>query len=94
MNGLPVYTSCLLLLQFQYQIKRIEVDDHYEYEITYTGEGAFDLTANYITHINKVIDWMAFTYDNVAPKLTLGDIETDLHSAGGDVSLEYKVTLK
>lgn len=78
----------------QYQIKRIEVDDHYEYEITYTGEGAFDLTANYITHINKVIDWMAFMNDNVAPKLTLGDIETGLHSAGGDVSLEYKTTLK
>ena len=78
----------------QYQIKRIEVEDHYEYEITYTGEGAFDLTANYITHINKVIDWMAFMNDNVAPKITLNDIETDLHSDGGDVTLEYKVTLK
>lgn len=79
----------------QYQIQRIEVDDHYEYEITYTGEGLFDLTANYVTHINKVLDsWSIYTDHVAPPKITLGDIETGLHSAGGDVSLEYKTTLK
>lgn len=77
----------------QYQIKRIEVDDHYEYEITYTGEGAFDLTANFVSAINKLIDGV-MTIENNLPKITLSDIETGLHSVGGDVSLEYKVTLK
>lgn len=77
----------------QYQIKRIEVDDHYEYEITYTGEGAFDLTANFVSAINKLIDG-EMVIENNLPKITLSDIETGLHSAGGDVTLEYKVTLK
>ena len=79
----------------QYQIQRIEVDDHYEYEITYTGEGLFDLTANYVTHINKVLDsWSIYTDHVAPPKITLSDIETDLQSDGGDVTLEYKTTLK
>ena len=77
----------------QYQIKRIEVDDHYEYEITYTGEGAFDLTANFVSAINKLIDG-DMVIENNFPKITLSDIETGLHSAGGDVTLEYKTTLK
>lgn len=77
----------------QYQIKRIEVDDHYEYEITYTGEGAFDLTANFVSAINKLLDG-EMVIENNLPKITLSDIETDLHSVGGDVTLEYKTTLK
>lgn len=77
----------------QYQIKRIEVDDHYEYEITYTGEGAFDLTANFVSAINKLIDGYMVIENNL-PKITLSDIETGLHSVGGDVTLEYKTTLR
>ena len=78
----------------KYTIKRVEVDDHFEYEITYTGEGAFDLTARHINHYNKTIDWQALFVDKVFPSLDLYDVGVGTSSVGGDVTLEYKTTLR
>ena len=77
----------------KYAIKRIEVEDHYEYNITYTGEGAFDLTARHINHFGKAIDWRAMV-DNVYPSLDIYDVGVGTSSVGGDVTLEYKTTLR
>ena len=64
-----------------------------EIEIKFMCQGAFDLTANFVSAINKLIDG-DMVIENNFPKITLSDIETGLHSAGGDVTLEYKTTLK
>ena len=70
------------------------MDDHYEYEITYTGEGAYDFTARHINHYNKAIDWQALVTEEEYPELSIYDVDAGTSSVGGDVTLEYKTTLK
>jgi hypothetical protein len=81
-------------LTCQYVLKRKWVDDHYEYDITYTGEGVWDITPRYITYVGKTIDWSAVVTEDDAPVLTMDDIGVGTASVGGDVTLEYKTTLK
>ena len=78
----------------KYNIKRIKVEDHYEYEIYYIGEGAFDLTARHINYFGKAIDWVALFTENVYPPLDAYDLGVGTSSVGGDVKLEYKTTLR
>lgn len=81
-------------LTCQYVLKRKWVDDHYEYDITYTGEGVWDITPRYITYVGKTIDWSAVVTEDDAPVLTMDDIGVGTASKGGEVTLEYKTTLK
>ncbi len=78
----------------KYTLKRKWVEDHYEYDITYTGEGVWDLTPRYITYVGKTIDWSAVVTEDDAPVLTMDDIGVGTASKGGDVKLEYQVTLR
>ena len=78
----------------KYTIKRVEVEDHYEYEVIYTGEGAFDMTVRHINHYNKAIDWQSLFVDNAFPSLDTYDVGVGTSSVGGDVTLEYKTTLR
>ena len=77
----------------RYTLRRKQVDDHFEYEITYTGEGVWDHTMRYVSSINKSLGYNEFNGDNL-PYLTTDDIDIDLESQGGDVKLEYTTTLK
>ncbi len=77
----------------RYTIKRTMTEEGYSYEVTYSGEGAYDLTAHYINHIGKCIDWTAVVEGEQEP-LKVEDVGVGFFSQGGDVSLEYKVTLK
>lgn len=81
-------------LTCQYVLKRKKVDDHYEYDITYTGEGIWDLTPRYINYIGITVDWLAVITEDDAPVLTMDDIGVGTASKGGEVTLEYKTTLK
>ncbi|MGM9762398.1 MAG: C10 family peptidase [Candidatus Cryptobacteroides sp.] len=77
----------------RYTLRRKQVDDHFEYEITYTGEGVWDHTMRYVSSINKSLGYNGFDEYNL-PYLTTDDIDIDLESQGGDVTLEYTTTLK
>ena len=77
----------------RYTLRRKQVDDHFEYEITYTGEGVWDHTMRYVSSINKSLGYNGFNNDTL-PYLTTDDIDIDLESQGGDVKLEYTTTLK
>lgn len=77
----------------RYTLRRKQVDDHFEYEITYTGEGVWDHTMRYVSSINKSLGYNEIDEDNL-PYLTTDDIDIDLESQGGDVKLEYTTTLK
>ncbi len=77
----------------RYTLRRKQVDDHFEYEITYTGEGVWDHTMRYVSSINKSLGYNEIDWDNL-PYLTTDDIDIDLESQGGDVKLEYTTTLK
>ena len=77
----------------RYTIQRRKEEDHYEYDITYTGEGAYDLTVRYITHFNKTIDWSGMVEGEANP-IAIDDLSVGPVSNGGEVSLEYKTTLK
>ena len=77
----------------RYTLRRKQVDDHFEYEITYTGEGVWDHTMRYVSSINKSLGYNGTDLDNL-PYLTTDDIDIDLESQGGDVKLEYTTTLK
>lgn len=81
-------------LTCQYVLKRKKVDDHYEYDITYTGEGIWDITPRYINYIGITVDWWAVIIEHDAPVLTMDDIGVGTDSRGGEVTLEYKTTLK
>ena len=81
-------------IECQYALKRKKVDDHYEYDITYTGEGVWDITPRYINHIGKAIDYVALIQDGEVTVLTMDDIGVGTDSKGGEVTLEYKTTLK
>ena len=77
----------------RYTLRRKQVDDHFEYEITYTGEGVWDHTMRYVSSINKSLGYNEIDWNNL-PYLTTDDIDIDLESQGGDVKLEYTTTLK
>ncbi len=77
-----------------YSIKRRHVEDHEVYDITYTGQGAFDMTARHINRFNKSIDWLTMVTTNECPSLSMSDIGIGTSSDGGDVTLEYTTTLK
>ena len=80
-----------------YKVKRRQAGDHEEYDITYTGQGAFDMTARHINSYNKSIDWYAFSTEGRSYEpdpLFMNDIGIGTSSDGGDVTLEYQVTLK
>ena len=81
-------------LTCQYVLKRKWVDDHYEYDITYTGEGIWDLTPRYITYVGKTIDWSAVVTEDDAPVLTMDDIGVGTASVGGEVTMEYSTTIR
>ena len=82
-------------MQCQYTIKRRQVDDHYEYDIKYIGLGAFDLTVQHVSHYGISIDWESIVInEDEAPYLSLYDISVGTDSQGGEVTLEYKTTLK
>lgn len=78
----------------QYTLKRIEVEDHYEYEITYTGEGLYNLSAEYICTFIKGMDWWTMVSEGKLPELEHYYVNTGTYEGGGDVTLEYKTTLK
>ena len=86
--------SCKHQIACTYTIKRRHVEDHEEYDITYTGQGAFDMTARHINNFNKSIDWVSLVTTNECPSLSMNDIGIGTSSDGGDVTLEYKTTLK
>lgn len=86
--------SCKHQIACSYKIKRRQVEDHEEYDITYTGQGAFDMTARHINNFNKSIDWVSLVTTNECPPLFMNDIGIGTSSVGGDVTLEYKTTLK
>ena len=86
--------SCKHQIACTYSIKRRQVEDHEEYDITYTGQGAFDMTARHINNFNKSIDWVSLVTTNECPSLSMSDIGIGTSSDGGDVTLEYTVTLK
>ena len=78
----------------RYTIKRRQVEQGaYEYDINYTGEGVFDFTARYVNHYDVVIDWLA-EVSELTQTLTMDDIGIGTSSQGGEVTLEYKTTLK
>ena len=78
----------------RYTIKRRQVEQGaYEYDINYTGEGVFDFTARYVNHYDVVIDWLA-EISELTQTLTMDDIGIGTSSQGGEVTLEYKTTLK
>ena len=78
----------------RYTIKRRQVEQGaYEYDIHYTGEGVFDFTARYVNYYGVVIDWMA-EVSELTQTLTMDDIGIGTSSQGGDVRLEYNVTIK
>ena len=78
----------------RYTIKRRQVEQGaYEYDINYTGEGFFDFTARYVNHYDVVIDWLA-EISELTQTLTMDDIGIGTDSQGGEVTLEYKTTLK
>ena len=77
----------------RYTITRRQEEDHYEYDITYTGEGAYDLTVRYITHFNTTIDWSSMVEGEANP-IAIDDLSVGPVSNGGDLQLEYKVTIK
>lgn len=78
----------------QYTLKRKQVEDHYEYDVTYTGEGLWDITARYINYIGKAIDFIALIQDGDNQILTMDEIGVGTDSKGGEVTLEYKTTLR
>ncbi len=77
----------------KYTLKRRQVEDHFEYDITYTGEGVWDHTMKYVDRINKLMGVNEIDFDNL-PSLELYDISIGTDSQGGDVTLEYTTTLK
>ena len=77
----------------KYTLKRRQVEDHFEYDITYTGEGVWDQTMKYVDRINKSLGINGIDFNNL-PLLELYDISIGTDSQGGDVKLEYTTTLK
>lgn len=90
--------SCKHQIACTYKIKRRQVEeDQYEYDVTYTGQGAFDMTARHINKYNKSIDWETMYEESNSYQpdpLFMNDIGIGTSSDGGDVTLEYQVTLK
>lgn len=79
----------------KYFIRRRKVDDHFEYDVTYTGEGVWDNTMQRITSINVPYYWeYHFELETRYYYLRLEDIDVGTVSIGGDVKLEYTTTLK
>lgn len=77
----------------KYTLKRRQVEDHFEYDITYTGEGVWDQTMKYVDRISKPVGVNGIDFNNL-PLLELYDISIGTDSQGGDVKLEYTTTLK
>lgn len=79
----------------KYFIRRRKVDDHFEYDVTYTGEGVWDNTMQRITSINVPYYWeYHFKLESRYYYLRPEDIDVGPVSIGGDVKLEYTTTLK
>lgn len=79
----------------KYFIRRRKVDDHFEYDITYTGEGVWDNTMQRITSIIAPINYeYHFELESRYYYLRPEDIDVGTVSIGGDVKLEYTTTLK
>ena len=76
-----------------YNIKRRQVEDHEVYDITYTGQGAFDMTVRHINYFGKSMYWYDVLVANECPSLSMSDIGIGTSSDGGDVTLEYTVTI-
>ena len=86
--------SCKHQIACTYKIKRRQAGDHDEYDITYTGQGAFDMTARHINYFGKSMDWYDIAVTNQGPPLFMNEIGIGTSSVGGEVTLEYKTTLK
>ena len=79
----------------KYFIRRRKVDDHFEYDITYTGEGVWDNTMQRITSINAPVNsYYHFVLERRYYYLRPEDLDVGTESIGGDVKLEYTTTLK
>lgn len=78
----------------KYAIRRRKVDDHFKYDITYTGEGMWDNTIRFVKTINLMVDPVEFTNYRTYCNIRLEDIDLGTESIGGDVKLEYTTTLK
>ena len=77
----------------KYFIRRRKVDDHFEYDVTYTGKGVWDFTMRLVKSINTPVP-IDYIGGNGECFLRLEDINIDTESIGGDVKLEYTTTLK
>ena len=77
----------------KYAIRRRKVGDHFEYDITYTGEGVWDYTMQRVKSINTPVPSDYFGGGSEC-FLRLEDINVGTESIGGDVKLEYTTTLK
>lgn len=87
--------SCKHQIACTYKIKRRQAGDHDEYDITYTGQGAYDMTVRHINNFNKSMDWgNSWAYQENLPPFFMNEIGIGTSSDGGDVTLEYTVTLK
>lgn len=89
--------SCKHQIACSYKIKRRQAGDQDEYDVTYTGQGAFDMTARHINKYNKSIDWETMYEESNSYQpdpLFMNDIGIGTSSDGGDVTLEYTTTLK
>lgn len=86
--------SCKHQIACTYKIKRRQAGDHDEYDITYTGQGAYDMTVRHINNFNKSMDWgNSWAYQENLPPFFMNEIGIGTSSDGGDVTLEYKVTI-
>lgn len=77
----------------KYSIRRRKVNDHFEYDITYAGEGVWDFTMRLVKSINTPVP-IDYFGGNGECFLRLEDINIDTESIGGDVKLKYTTTLK
>ena len=78
----------------KYAIRRRKVDDHFEYDVTYTGEGVWDNTMRRVQSVNPPVPVDYVTQGKGECYLLLEDINIGTESIGGDVKLEYTTTLK
>ena len=72
-------------LQCQVHVQRVLVEDHYEYQLTYTGSGACHFEVKIINYIdcefdpNNIFDREKIDVDHIATGTCFGDADVTLH---------------
>ena len=79
-------------IECTYKITRKSTDSN-EFEITYTGTGAYALLANIISKVNGDVDVQALV-DGVGQEISAADLVTDQVSFEGNVTLKYTAKIK